>query len=243
MVPAGGDVRKRQAHGQRAGDPLMTQHPQLEESGGRERSLRRHEGKRRRRGSAVLIGVLGLLFLVLAAGRAWACVPQPFIFLEPVSSGPPGSEVTVQGLRFGEPDIEIRWQTPDGPTLATATGGDFSVLVTIPEAPPGLYALLVIARAPGGGIDSVQRAVFQVTEEGSSGVSQGLPEESAGEGHGASSVPVPSPSPLPTPVGDFAVLAAAGAGLLALGALCGIKLARRSEAAARRGEDDPRPER
>lgn len=210
----------------------MTEYIGREEKRGCERR-RRSYFKRSRRSWPYLTGGLGLLVLILVAGGAWACVPQPFVFLEPASSGPAGSEVTVQGLRFGEPDIEIRWQTPDGPTLTTATGTDFSVPVIIPQAPPGLYALLVIARAPGGGIDSVQRAMFQVTEEGSSAVSQQLPEESAGRA--ADSSP---PVPLTSPVRDFAVLAAAGAGLLALGGLSGMKLARRREAGTRRGADD-----
>ncbi len=220
---------------------FMTEHIGREERGGCEHRRWSH-GKRNRRSWPCLTSALGLLVVILTAGKAWACVPQPFIFLEPASSGPPGSEVTVQGLRFGEPDIEIRWQTPDGPTLATATGTDFSVPVTIPQVPPGLYALLVIARAPGGGIDSVQPAVFQVTEEGSSGASQQLPQESPREQPGEDVGPAPS-SASPSPVGDVAVLAAGVAALLALGGLCGNRLARRREAGTRRGARDAPAER
>lgn len=243
-LPAGGGMLVRGGGMTRESDEsLMTQDNGFEEGGARERRFLSHDGKRRRLGLAILIFGLGLLVLILTGGGAWACVPQPFIFLEPGSSGPPGSEVTVQGLRFGEPDIEIRWQTPEGPTLATASGTDFSVPVTIPQAPAGLYALLVIARAPGGGIDSVQRAVFQVTEEGSSGGSQQLPEEPARGAQGENSGWVQSPSASPSPIGDFAFLAAGGAGLLVLGGLCGNKLAGRRGPGTRRGDVGPPGER
>ncbi len=195
----------------------------------------RNQDANRRRRADLLAGALGLLGLILPSGSAWACVPQPFIFLEPASSGPPGSEVIVHGLRFGEPDIEIRWQTPDGGTLATATGTDFSVPITIPQAPPGLYALLIIARGPGGGIDSVQRAAFQVTEVGSSGVSQATPEEPAKGRQGDNRRLVP-----PSPGANLALLALGGVGLLSLGGLAGITLARVRDAATRRGADGPR---
>ncbi len=111
--------------------------------------------------SAALV-VVGFL---LASSTSWACVPQArLVFLEPRSSGPSGSEITVSGVGFDPTDIEIRWNTSDGERLASATGPDFSAQVTIPTVEPGLYGVIVLSRLSDGRLGNAGRAAFQVTE-------------------------------------------------------------------------------
>jgi hypothetical protein len=171
----------------------------------------------------MMLGVCALLLvLLLVNGRAWACIPQPFIVLEPGYFGGSGSEVVVHGARFAQADIEVRWDSLDGPMLATANDNDFSVGITIPNDPPGLYVVLVIARAPGGAIDSVQRALFQVTERGELGGDDGRPSDETTGASGGTSTWRLSPS-LAVMVGAVTV------GLLGLGGLCAVKLLHRRE--------------
>lgn len=109
--------------------------------------------------------VVGLLVCgVIGVHAAWACVPQPrLVAVLPDSSGPPGTEVTIDGLGFDPGRAEVRWNSREGEVLATANGPDFSVTITVPEAPAGLYALVVLSRQPGGAIGNTARAAFQVT--------------------------------------------------------------------------------
>ena len=121
-------------------------------------------GRCRAGGAGVVLGV------VLLGAAAWACVPQPkLVTVLPGASGPPGSKVTVDGLGFDQDRIEVRWNGRDGEVLARAQGPDFSVSATIPQAPPGLYALIVLSRRANGSIGNTGRAAFQVTGEGGAG--------------------------------------------------------------------------
>lgn len=104
-----------------------------------------------------------------AASAAWACVPQPrLIAVLPQASGPTGTQVTVQGVGFDPPParIEIRWNAVDGPELGRAENADFSVPVVIPDAPPGMYGLLVMSRGADGVLGNTGRATFEVTGPG-----------------------------------------------------------------------------
>jgi hypothetical protein len=106
--------------------------------------------------------------VVVAASAAWACVPQPrLVVVAPKASGPPGSRVSVEGIGFDASParVEIRWNTADGPTLGTADQADFAVPVTIPDAAPGLYGILVMSRGADGVLGNTGRAAFQVTDE------------------------------------------------------------------------------
>ncbi|MGH9151540.1 MAG: hypothetical protein ACRD03_03830, partial [Acidimicrobiales bacterium] len=106
----------------------------------------------------------GLLGGVVGMQSAWACVPQPrLVAVLPDSSGPPGTEVTVDGLGFDRGRAEVRWNSRDGALLASADGPDFSATITIPDVPAGLYALIVLSRQPGGAIGNTARAAFEVT--------------------------------------------------------------------------------
>lgn len=103
--------------------------------------------------------------VVTGASAAWACVPQPLITLSPTSSGPVGTALTVNGYAVNG-RAEIRWNAIDGPLLASAEGPAFSVPVTIPSTPAGLYSLLLLERGADGGLGSTGRAAFQVTSVG-----------------------------------------------------------------------------
>lgn len=144
---------------------------------------------------------------------AWACVPFPqaLATLQPQSSGPPGTEVTVHGLGYDKGPIEIRWNALDGPRLASATGPDFSVPVTIPEAPDGLYSVVVLSRAQDGSIGSAGSTPFQVISPGSGGPGTN-----------------PSPSKTSSPSSRSSVPALlTGGALVVVGALIGAVASRR----------------
>lgn len=150
----------------------------------------------------------------LGFGAAWACVPQArLVSIDPSSSGPPGSVVTVEGLAFDPGPAEVRWNASDGPRLATTTGPDFSVPVTIPTAAAGLYSIVVLSRAPDGSVGNAGSAAFEVTRPGDS---QGA---------------IPSAAPNPGRAGSSSlpgmVLAMSGVVLLVLGGVVGAYLSRR----------------
>lgn len=164
---------------------------------------------------------LALVAVVFCTGGlAWACVPVPqaLTSLAPSSSGPPGAEVTVNGLGYDEGPIEVRWNGVGGQRLASTNGPNFSVPVTIPDAMEGLYAIVVVSRAPDGSIGSAGSAAFQVVlpEEGSAGASVAAPP--GGEDRFSPAIA----SPLTVPLAMVA-----GASLVALGALGGAALAGR----------------
>ena len=105
--------------------------------------------------------VFGLTLALGSMAAAWACVPQPLVVIQPAAFGAPGSQVTVDGYLFGG-SMEIRWNAIDGPELATASGSNFSVPITVPQAAPGLYTILVVIRASDGSISVGGRASFLV---------------------------------------------------------------------------------
>lgn len=166
---------------------------------------------------ALAVTAMVVVALALLSGGAWACVPQPLITLTPMASGPPGTEVTVNGYAING-QAEVRWNALDGPLLADALGPVFSVPIVVPEAEEGLYGLIVLERAADGSLGSTARAAFEVTGEPSSAAPADTttPPESPTTGAASSGASVP------------AGLAAAGAvGLLALGGAGGAALARR----------------
>lgn len=103
--------------------------------------------------------------LTLVAGsRAWACVPQPNVLVQPRSSGPTGTHVQVVGENFGGSPLEVRWNAVDGDLLAKTKGPSFTADVVVPaKASEGLYTLLVVARGTQGEVVDTARAAFQVT--------------------------------------------------------------------------------
>jgi hypothetical protein len=162
-------------------------------------------------------GALVAAAVLLRLSEASACVPQPLISIQPKSSGPPGTEVTVEGASLGRGAVEIRWNKLDGPTLGKAVGPNLSQPVIIPESPEGLYAVIVVERDPNGGIAASGRAAFQVTGSGASSPS-GSSNQGAGEKPAA-----PNKSSGLEP----AVAWGGGAALLLAGGLGGTWLAQR----------------
>lgn len=169
--------------------------------------------------TAVLLGL---------AGAASACVPQPLVTLQPRESGPAGSEVTVNAVSVAG-EAEIRWNGTDGPLLAKATGPAFSTPMKVPDAEPGLYAVVVLERTRSGSVGSTARASFLVTG----------PDSDPGTGSAAPGRPGAPPETVASPPGDssadddgvpIGVALAAGGGLAVLGGIGGVTIGRRRSA-------------
>lgn len=100
-----------------------------------------------RKTQAALVATGFAAIALAGAGLAWACTDQANIYLSR-SSGPPGTQVTVEGELFADSMVEIQWhgtETSSGTLLATAEGSSFSVVVTIPEAPEDTYSIYAVA--------------------------------------------------------------------------------------------------
>lgn len=115
-----------------------------------------------------------LSFLLLLVVGAWACTAQPVIGtpgsgpngghgLNP-SSGPPGTEVVVEGRDFREGPVQIRWGSVDGLRLGTPNGPDFRTTIVIPEAKPSVHYVVAFQRDAAGNVENMARAPFEVTE-------------------------------------------------------------------------------
>lgn len=165
-----------------------------------------------------LLGVGLCVALILASSVAWACIPQAnLVVVQPQSSGPPGTKVTVEGLGLDPGRAEVRWNSPEGQLLGAGNGPNFSVAVTIPQADGGLYNLLVLSRGAGGVLGNTRAASFLVTPPGNSQVatpSSGAATPKAG-GEPASDS------------GDSGLVVGGVVVLVLLGALAAIVLARR----------------
>lgn len=113
--------------------------------------------------AAAFLAVGSLVFTVLAASSAFACIPQPLVLVGAPGAGNPGDKLTVRGVRFAGGTIELRWNAIDGPLLATASSADFAAEVTIPPAAPGVYVVVVFARGQDGNVGSVATAPVVVS--------------------------------------------------------------------------------
>lgn len=106
----------------------------------------------------------GVVFLVLGAiSYAWACTPSAATTLS-APSGAAEERVTMNGTAFhkGVP-VEIRWNSVSGPVLATATGPDFSLPVTIPaDAKPDAYYLFAVQHDDRGNVIGRGASTFDV---------------------------------------------------------------------------------
>jgi len=173
-----------------------------------------------------------LLAFVGLGSRAWACVPQPLVSLQPQGSGPAGTEVTVNGIALNG-EVEIRWNGSDGSLLATAKGPTISTKVKVPAADPGLYTVVVVERTKTGALGSSGRVSFLVTPGGPSvGAVQPSP----------STVPTgvaPSASKVKTEGVSPALAGAGGVLLLGLGGVGGAFLAVRRTRTSLRHEAGP----
>lgn len=84
---------------------------------------------------AVTIAVLALV--AGGASLAWACTPRASIVLSP-TEGQAGTTVSVRGTNFQEGPVRVYWENRNGASrwMATATGPDFTLRVTIPDSAP-----------------------------------------------------------------------------------------------------------
>lgn len=153
---------------------------------------------------------------------------MPIISFTPQASGPPGGRVTVEGLVFVEDDpVEIRWNSVDGPLLGTGVGPNFSVEMTVPNDPPGLYTVIAFTRPPGGSVGFSGTASFQVTPVGAAG-RDGATVTTSGPSFGGEAAVADRSSKRSSTGGTSTLaLAVGGAGLLALGGFMGASLAKR----------------
>lgn len=203
--------------------PRVSRTPAPDRSGGR-RALSPRFGSSR--SAAVAFGIA--VILLTAAATAWACVPQPVLSVQPLASGPPGFQATVEGANFEGGRVELRWNALDGPLLASATGGSFTVQVNIPDAADGLYALVALERRQDGSVGGVARTAFQLARStASSAASPPQPTSTRDDKE--------SPSTM------FAVtLGVAGAAaLLVVGGGVGAATARRRRTVAPPGAPEP----
>ena len=121
----------------------------------------RREFSPRRRACAVVAGVL--VPLVLGASVAWACGPLAITEVSP-HSGFAGSAAKVSGDEFPGGRVEVRWDTGDGPLLATSEGPSFSVDITIPPSASRGVHYIVVRGVPRTGLGYRQSTVvFEVT--------------------------------------------------------------------------------
>lgn len=104
----------------------------------------------------------GAALVIAATSFAWACTTQAWLGSIAPGSGPAGTRATVTGTRFAPGPVEIRWNTNGGPLLATATGPDFDVAVTIPSASPDVYSVIAISRQ-GNTVLGQASTAFEVT--------------------------------------------------------------------------------
>lgn len=163
--------------------------------------------------SAVLLAIVTATLGSIST--TWACVPMAkLISLRPGSSGPPESKVVINGLGFEQSQVELRWNSPDGPRLGTARGPNFSMKVTIPKVRDGLYTLIALERQQDGSIGNAGSTPFEVTAS-----SEVRPSD--GRTTGTADRPRTEQPPSSQRSWDppWLALAAAGTALVALGAL------------------------
>lgn len=115
--------------------------------------------KKARLFAAVLI--LSIAPLLAWQAQAWACQPIQLVSILPRSSGPVGSAITVQGENFNGP-VEIRWNSIEGPLLATVQDATVPTTVRVPSVPGGLYLVIMLTRQADRTVSTVGRATFLV---------------------------------------------------------------------------------
>lgn len=133
-----------------------------------------------------LVGVGLLAISAAGAGGAWACFPLPVVSVQPRASAPPGTQVNLEGVDFTSGKIEVRWNGLTGPLLGQSTGPNFSVPVTIPDAPGGSYTMVVFVREKDDTIGVKLSVPFDVTSPDSPSTGSTAPAR-ATSGSGLSS--------------------------------------------------------
>lgn len=164
-----------------------------------------------RRTLIVLVGALACASAAVAT--AWACTPSPRSFSVIPEVAAPGTQARVigEGMPAGSP-VEIRWNgiagTLIGVTHADARGA-FSATVSIPDAAPGIHAIVFNTGDDSRAAVKVGRLAFQVASpaELAAGTSGGIgPSKALG-----------SVTNLGTPAGSHQSSAGRSTGLALLG--------------------------
>lgn len=98
--------------------------------------------------------VLGVVAVPLAT--AWACTSLATLSITPASATS-GQLVTAAGTRFGtgvsNSPVEVRWNTADGPLLATVVPngtGTINFTFKAPDGAPGYYTVIAIQKDSAG---------------------------------------------------------------------------------------------
>lgn len=186
-----------------------------------------------------------LAVVAFVATAAWACTAVPSVS-SGLRSGPAGIHVPLDGTGFAPADVEIRWNTPDGPIVGAAMGPDFSTTFTVPEVSPGIYYVVALQKGPDGSVIGKASDTFELmatagSPAGAAGSSKGrsASASSAGLWEGFSNVQGSSPdriappaeTALSEPSPAFLIglgLVTAGAGALTAGLVASRRATRRS---------------
>lgn len=174
----------------------------------------------------VAVGAVGMIAAVLvAAGVAWACTGMPALTVPMNEVAPTGQMVANVSLTPGQvpngTPVDIRWNTLDGPTLATVTAGvsdKATVSLKVPDVAPGVYYLVL---TPGGN----GRLASEAIEVTSPGTPQAAPSVwSERNRRRESGRHTSSPSGLPFVAGT--VLLLVGAAALSTAGVVGLRRSR-----------------
>ena len=119
------------------------------------------------------LGIVGVLTALLGgASAAWACTGQPRVFTVSQAAAPQGTTVEARGeAASANTPIAIRWNELEGEVLGTGVTdslGAFSVPITLPQAPPGIYSLVLTGDASAG------RTTVEISAPGDAGGSRAL---------------------------------------------------------------------
>ncbi|HTN23489.1 MAG TPA: hypothetical protein VL120_05845 [Solirubrobacteraceae bacterium] len=133
----------------------------------------------------VVLAVMAVLSVALSgAALAYACTPNAAISISP--SGPvlPGTQLNVAGIGFAG-NVTVRWGSASGAVLATATTqASFGATITVPDAAPGPYFVVAVARDAAGGFVGQASASVEVTARPQAPVAA-APSQPAGSGAAA----------------------------------------------------------
>ena len=134
--------------------------------------------------------------LIVNFAVVFACTANATIGGVNPSVGPAGARVTVSGQSFAQGPVEVRWGTDAGPLLARTTGPDFAVGITVPNATPGWY-YVVVTSFYNGSIAGRRSAVYQVTAPVPTAAPSSSPVASQAPTAAPAAVPVTAGAPAP----------------------------------------------
>jgi len=120
-----------------------------------------------------MVGAAAAAAVAVAGATAFACIAPATLNLSS-AAGRPGDVITVKGQSWQAPSpagastpVRIHWHSPQGEVLGQAavdTQGSFEATVTIPDGPPGFYAITGVQRDDQGGDapGTPSRALFEI---------------------------------------------------------------------------------